>query len=1051
MNQRNALNLNVILPLAAGLLLLATAAGATAPEQTADGILQDTQVTGGLIVHLGCGDTPLTVALGAKPSYLVQGLDRDREVVENARRRIRSLGRYGRITVDVLVGNRLPYVDNLVNLVLVEIPDDVSADEVMRVLRPGGIALFKQAGGWKKSVKVWPGEIDEWTHFLHGPDNNAVARDQLVDIPRHLRWLGKPKFARAHEQLASMSGCVTTSGRLFYIIDEAARADVRLPSQWFLVARDAFNGVVLWKRPIPTWVDQLRRFRSGPAETAFRLAATDDRLYVTLGIDAPVSILDAVTGRTLADCEGTENARGVFRVDNKLVVHVDTRPRVTKEEDAQIRKGLEPAPGSRAIVAVDATTGKPIWRKEIDVFVHPTLCTHGGRVFYQTSQNVFCVSLNAGEPIWQAEAPMRLSGHELGWEAPTLVADDRAIYCADFKHIIAFSADDGRELWRGPSQSGYNSPPDVFLIGDLVWTKGKGMIGRDRISGEIKREIPSVGGYMHDRCYRNKATDRFFLLGEQGVQFVGLKSSEARLHHWIRGTCQYGIMPANGLLYVTPDSCACNMKSKLAGFWALASDEGAGADEQGNDNTRLENGPAFGKIEAQPLSADDGKSWPVFRHDFARSGQTNASLPTTLARAWRTKIGGRLSGITAADGKVFVAAIDEQTVYALDQQTGTKAWTFTAGGRIDSPPTIYRGMALFGSADGWVYAVRSSDGELIWRFRAAPKERRTFVNGQIESAWPVHGSVLVHDGKLIVAAGRSSYLDGGIRISRLDPLSGQLLSATVIYSPDPQTGGQPKDKNIRDVRGLLSDILVADGSDVYMRHVKLDLEAGDETAKGLHLFSPIGLLDNTWWHRGYWVFHDEFIAHWSGWWKVGNYVPSGRILSYNETSIFGYGRDKYPSGNTGQWRGGEHYRLFACDRPTPASIAAMRAARPTPKKGRRDKRKEPVAKPNRWNVELPFNVRAMLVAKDTLFIAGPPELIKTVGTNEQALLLESPERPVAAWGGAMGGRLWAVSTKDGTRLSERKLESPPVFDGMAAADGRLFMAMTDGSLVCHGE
>ena len=1051
MNRRTPWNPHIVLTLAAGFLLCAAGARAASPEQLADKILKDTRVTGGLIVHLGCGDTPLTAALGANPSCLVQGLDRDREVVGQARRRIRSLGRYGQVTVDTLFGDRLPYVDNLVNLVLVEKPDDVRPSEVMRVLRPGGIAFVKQADGWKKSVKPWPGEIDEWTHFLHGPDNNAVGHDQLVDVPRHLKWLGKPKFARAHEQLASMSGCVTSGGRLFYIIDEAARADVRFPSQWFLVARDAFNGVVLWKRPIPTWADQLRPFRSGPAGMAFRLAAGDDRLYVTLGIDAPVSILDALTGRTLADCHGTEHARQVLHIDGKLVVLVDTRPQVSQEQDAQIRRGLEPAPGSRAVVAADAATGKTLWRKEIDVFAHPTLCARGGRVFYQTNQNVFCLNLDDGGPIWRAEAPMQLSGHELGWESPTLVADDRAVYCADFKNIMAFSAHDGKELWRGPGQSGYNSPPDVFLIGDLVWTKGKGMIGRDRISGELQQELPAIRGYMHHRCYRNKATDRFFLLGDQGVQFVGLESGDALLHHWIRGTCQYGIMPANGLLYVTPDSCACNMKSKLAGFWALAAGGDTSGQDQDQGGVRLEKGPAFGRVEVQPSSADAGKSWPVFRHDFARSGVTEARVPVTLARAWRTKIGGRLSGITAADGKAFVAAVDEQTVYALDQETGSKAWTFTAGGRIDSPPTFYRGTALFGSADGWVYAVRSSDGELIWRFRAAPHERRTFVNGQLESVWPVHGSVLVHDGKLIVAAGRSSYLDGGIRISRLDPSTGRLLSESVIYSPDPETDQQPKDENIRDVRGLLSDILVADGSDVYMRHVKLDLESGDETATGLHLFSPIGLLDDTWWHRGYWVYHDEFIAHWSGWWKVGNYVPSGRILSYDETSVFGYGRDKYPAGNTGQWRGGEHYRLFACDRPAPADIAAMRAAQPIPQKGRRTKPKEPVGKPNRWNVELPFNVRAMLVAKDAIFIAGPPELIQTVGTEEEALLLESPEGPVAAWQGAKGGYLWAVSAKDGRRLSECKLDAPPVFDGMAATDGRLYIATTDGSVNCLAE
>ena len=44
----------------------------------------------------------------------------------------------------------------------------------------------------------------------------------------------------------------------------------------------------------------------------------------------------------------------------------------------------------------------------------------------------------------------------------------------------------------------------------------------------------------------------------------------------------------------------------------------------------------------------------------------------------------------------------------------------TAGGRIDTPPTIADGLCLFGSHDGWVYCLRAADGRLAWRFRAAP-------------------------------------------------------------------------------------------------------------------------------------------------------------------------------------------------------------------------------------------------------------------------------------------------------------------------------------------
>jgi len=1028
-----------------------SAFGAVAEGTLAGTILRETGVQGGLVVLVGCGDGTLIADLAAGEAFLVHGLAADPTHVAAAREHIRSKGLCGRASVETFDGTRLPYVDNLVNLLVAQDLGAVAMAEVLRVLCPGGVAYVKKGGNWVKTVKPWPNEIDEWTHFLHGPDNNAVAHDSVVGVPRRLQWLGRPKFARAHEQLASLGACVTTAGRLFYIIDEAPQTDIRFPSQWYLVARDAFNGVVLWKRQVPTWVNQFRRFRSGPAETAFRLAAQDDRVYATLGIDAPVSILDAATGKTLATCAATKNARQILRVGPQLIVLVDTRPRATAKDDSEIRRGRKPPPGARVIVAADPSSGKTRWRREVEPFVHPTLAARGGRLFYQTNDHLVCLDLGTGKEAWRSAAALNLTGHEAGWESPTLVADEAAVYSADFKKIVAYSVRDGSVLWRGVSQPGYNSPPDVFVIGGLVWLKGKGMVGLDRTTGEMKRRIPTVGGYMHHRCYRNKATDRFALLGLQGVQLVDLASGDVWPNHWIRGTCQYGILPANGLLYVTPHSCACNLKTKLAGFWALAPGPAVPRQRDDRRRQRLQKGPAFSEIsdlKSQISKAD----WPVYRHDAARSAMTQVAVPTALAPAWSAPVGGRLSGVTVAAGKVFVASVDAHTVHALDAGSGKPVWRYTAGGRVDSPPTIYRGMALFGSADGWVYALRASDGNLAWRFRAAPEDRRTFVNGRLESVWPVHGSVLVHQGKLVVTAGRSSYLDGGIRLQTLDPQTGRLLSETVMYSPDPKTGKQPRPIDRKDVQGALSDILLADGDDVYMRHVKLDFQTGSQTNTGVHLFSPIGLLDDTWWHRAYWVMSEQFIAHWSGWWKIGNTVPAGRILAYDDTSVFGYGRNKYVGGNIGQWRGGETYRLFACDR-VPAD-AGRKEDQPKPapktpaKKGRRARRPAPPSRTNRWQTRVPFYVRAMAVAGDVMFIAGPFERIETEGQGEGALALKDAEESLAAWQGSKGAVLWAVAATDGKRLGEWPLAAPPVWDGMAAARGRLYLATIDGSVLC---
>ena len=120
---------------------------------------------------------------------------------------------------------------------------------------------------------------------------------------------------------------------------------------------------------------------------------------------------------------------------------------------------------------------------------------------------------------------------------------------------------------------------------------------------------------------------------------------------------------------------------------------------------------------------------------------------------WTAPVGGRLTQPVTADGKVYVVSIDRHTVYALHAGTGKPAWQFTAGGRVDSPPSLYRGLAVFGCRDGWIYCLRCRDGELVWRRRAAAKQRLVMSYGQLESAWPVHGSVLIEGGEVHCAGG----------------------------------------------------------------------------------------------------------------------------------------------------------------------------------------------------------------------------------------------------------------------------------------------------------
>ena len=112
------------------------------PVVKAQNILESTGVSGGLVVHVGCGDGRLTAALGASENYVVHGLDTAPSAVETARARIQSLGIYGDVSVDRWSGERLPYADNLVNLLVLDRAGAVDRGEIMRVLAPGGKAVF---------------------------------------------------------------------------------------------------------------------------------------------------------------------------------------------------------------------------------------------------------------------------------------------------------------------------------------------------------------------------------------------------------------------------------------------------------------------------------------------------------------------------------------------------------------------------------------------------------------------------------------------------------------------------------------------------------------------------------------------------------------------------------------------------------------------------------------------------------------------------------------------------------------------------------------------
>jgi len=1063
-------------------------------------IIRASGVRGGLVVHVG-NDVEMTASLRLNGSYVVQGLVRDAGQTADAGAYLREKGLLGPVTVIPWDGKRLPYADNLVNLLVLPNADcRLPNGEIQRVLAPRGVVMlpkrsdFQPTGlslrdtrhatrdaDWRVIEKPVPKEIDEWTHFLHGPDNNAVAEDTRVEPPRYMQWVSGPRWGRSHDHLSGISAVVSAEGRLFAIVDEGPISSVKAPSKWMLVARDAFNGVLLWKRPVGPWENQLRPFRSGPAEMPRRLVAIGQRVYVTLGYGEPVSALDAASGKTLRTYEGTENTHEILFHDGTLYLVISaaleedspTTGEVVREFPVWRGSYLEYVTRymSKHIRALDTGSGKLLWEKKDDEareILPLTLTVDEGKVFFQNADHLVALAAKSGKRLWKSERPAPRQRY--AWLSPTVVVKDGVVLSADRAHdkpvdtgredenalewrvsanhiltggeLVAFSAETGKRLWSAPCHEGFNSPVDVLVVdgkvfsGALAWGRQPGVTNvYDLHTGRVaaKRSPDQKHytlGFGHHRCHRNKATSKYVIQGRAGIEFLDVNADRAVADHWVRGACQYGTLPCNGLVYAPTHPCACYITAKLNGFNALAGRRESESREV-EESKRLEKGPAYSSpIRHSAFGIRHSGDWPTYRHDAARSGATPQPLSPKLEHAWEKELSGPLTAVVVADGTLYVAQRDAHTLHALRARGGAPLWSYTTGGRVDSPPTLFGGRAYFASADGWMYCLRAEDGALVWRFRIAPEPRQIVSYSQLESVWPAPGTVLVQaDGEegtrpiAYASAGRSSYVDGGVHLCAVDAMTGEPVFTRRISHRSPETGHEPQN-TVRGVSmpGAVPDVLSSDGKSVFMRHQRFDLKGGPLPQDVDHVFCSAGFVDDTWWHRTYLQYGNSMRGGYGGWGAAGNTRISGRALVMAGNRAYGFGRKGYTA--TGSHVGLQsEFHLFAAD-----------AGAPKPAKGQKGKKGRRPMYATVWSRSLPFYPRAMTLAGDTLFVAGTKEVVDFDAAE--------PGGPV---------ELRALSARDGADLSQYKLKAAPVYDSFAVCNGHLYFTTVDGRVHCYEE
>jgi len=1026
-------------------------------------LLRASGIKGGIVVHLGCSDGKATSALYTGDRFLVHGLDTDTDAVEGAKAHIDSLGLYGMVSVETYDGRNLPYGDNIVNLILVDDASGVSAEEIERVLVPAGAALvksdselldsssLKKSGatkGWNRYTKPWPDGIDQWTHFLYDSTGNAVTRDKRVRRPRHVQWYAGPKRSRHHDALASMSAMTSSNGRLFYIFDEGPTSIMHRPARWKLIARDAFNGKMLWKRHIPTWMTHLYNFRAGPKQLPRRLVSVGDSVYVTLGLCEPALKLDAATGQTVLTYEDSDNTEELIHHEGMLLAVIGDPNILMDKADGcfgywEMAEYEEPTVDKR-IVAYDAATGNKIWTVTGDNLRHLvplSLSALDDNVFYLDNNRLYCLNSKNGEQRWAS--PFETKGLFIRSYAPTVVAHNDVIMCLKWNRICAYSVRSGQKLWENKGAMGFGSPGDLFAIGDKAWvvpmtksiwresrrnsdgivTTGinvpksvflndaRTAVGIDLHTGEITEELPFAHTQHHHRCYRNKATEQYLLIGHSGIQVVDLGTKSYETHRWVRGLCQYGIMPANGYIYVPPDTCQCYGSGKINGFFAL-SEKNSWEDVE--VTPALEKGPAYmqvaGKRDIKSALKTGRDQWPTYRGSDSRSGSTPCEVSGKPEVKWCVDVGRTITAPVIAAEKVFLAVRDTYCVHCLNMKDGKLIWKYLAAGPIDSPPTIYKGLCIFGCGDGSVYCLDAEKGKLAWRFKTSKIERRIGHEDRLESPLRIHGSVLVQDDTVYFAAGYSSNLDGGIRLYGVDVRTGEQRCAGKLASGHWGNDGQ---------WGFLADILASDGKTVNMRNAPFDNELKKIRGRG-PIIAATGLLEESWFHR----------QGWSS--AMGG---KGQLIAFDENRSFSVGNPYTGLKRRRKGKFEEFNQVGHLHQKFTRYKAEFFPVGTTISSGGRRKRS--------WHKDVKLQPRAMVLARDKLCLAG---WIDAVAVEMKT---GRPKNPAKS--DPHDSVLRIYTADEGKLVSQTRLEAEPVFDAMAAAYGKLFLSLKNGKLLCLAE
>ncbi len=396
----------------------------------------------------------------------VIGLVKTPQSADQLRRAFASKNLYGtRVSIQTLTG-QLPYRARCFNLVTSpKAFSGLTSSRVKSLLRP--LTGIIWVPGKKDPLYTAP-ELKgagEWTHMYADPGNSACSGDTLVGSSLALQWFGRPGPQHIIDRHLRPPPPLVKNGILV------------TPGNNYVLTVDAWNGTILWEKPIAN----MRRI--GALRDSGNMVLTDDLLYCASGSECLA--LDVYTGEEK------------HRFSLPTSVSPDTH-----------EWGYLASVGSGVI---GSSVKKGTVRREMSyTTIYSTAYTDTTTIAY--SDAIFAMDRHDGKLHWTYKAKggicnpsIAVSDNKVFFiESRNLESLQKTTYRMDYPEFIGKTGGDmvcldlrnGKELWREPLKA----PAEIETL--FLLAKGKSIVLCTARNHKAKG-AGSVTVHYDIRCYQS--------------------------------------------------------------------------------------------------------------------------------------------------------------------------------------------------------------------------------------------------------------------------------------------------------------------------------------------------------------------------------------------------------------------------------------------------------------------------------------------------------------------------------------------------------------------